>query len=101
MYFILFLLLLSFFIFLVGIIGIIFIKTHLIIILISLELMILAVNLLLSIFSIYLNDILGIEFILIALTVAAAEVAVGLGIIVSFYRLKGSISVDLISLLKG
>lgn len=63
--------------------------------------MILSADLIFVIFSVYLNDALGLNAVFLILTVAAAEVAVGLGITVAFYRLKGSINIDLISLLKG
>ncbi len=67
----------------------------------SIELILLAVNINLVSFSIYLGDLTGQVFTLFILTVAAAEAAVGLAIIVIFYKNKGSINVEEISSLKG
>jgi len=76
-------------------------RHNLIIIIMSIELILLAVNLLLIFFSVYLDDILGQIFSLYVLTVAAAESAIGLAILVAYYRLRGNISVEIISFLKG
>jgi NADH-quinone oxidoreductase subunit K len=67
----------------------------------SIEIMLLAVNLNFIFFSIYLDDLIGQLFSLYILTVAAAESAIGLAILVVYYRLRGIISIDNISLLKG
>ncbi len=67
----------------------------------SIEIMLLAINLNFIFFSIYLDDIIGQIFSLYILTVAAAESAIGLAILVVYYRLRGVISIDNISLLKG
>ena len=67
----------------------------------SIELMLLAVNINLVSFSIYLQDLAGQVFAMFILTVAAAEAAVGLAIIVAYYKNKGSIRVEHISSLKG
>ena len=67
----------------------------------SIEIMLLAINLNFIFFSIYLDDIMGQIFSLYILTVAAAESAIGLAILVVYYRLRGVISIDNISLLKG
>ena len=69
--------------------------------LISIELMLLAVNLNLLVFSVYLDDIIGQLFALFVLTVAAAESAIGLALLVVYYRVRGTIAVEFISLLKG
>lgn len=67
----------------------------------SIEIMLLAINLNFIFFSLYLDDMLGQLFALYILTVAAAESAIGLAILVVYYRLKGIIAVDNISALKG
>jgi NADH-quinone oxidoreductase subunit K len=67
----------------------------------SIELMLLAVNILFIFLSIYLDDIIGQIFSLYILTIAAAESSIGLALIVIYYRLRGTISVDYISSLKG
>ena len=67
----------------------------------SIELMLLAVNINLVSFSIYLGDIVGQIFAMLILTVAAAEAAIGLAIIVSYYRNKGSVRVEEINEMKG
>ena len=88
-------------IFVIGIFGVFLNKKNIIIILMSIELMLLSVNINLVAFSSFMNDITGQMFSLLVLTVAAAEAAIGLAILVIFYRNKGSISVDDINLLKG
>ena len=88
-------------IFAVGIIGIFLNRKNVIIILMSIELMLLAVNINLVSFSIYLQDLVGQVFTMFILTVAAAEAAVGLAIIVIYYKNKRSIRVEQISSLKG
>jgi len=76
-------------------------RKHVIIILISLELILLSTNINFVIFSVFLDDILGQIYALLVLTVAAAESALGLAILIVYYRLRGGISIDLISLLKS
>ena len=88
-------------IFTIGIIGIFLNRKNVIIILMSIELMLLAVNINLVSFSIYLQDLVGQVFTMFILTVAAAEAAVGLAIIVIYYKNRGSINVEQISSLKG
>ena len=88
-------------IFLIGIAGIFLNRKNVKIILMSIELILLAVNINLVAFSIYSNDIVGQIFTFFILTVAAAETAIGLAIIVSYYRSKGSIFVEEINELKG
>ena len=92
---------LSSIIFTIGIVGIFLIRKNVIIILMSIELILLAVNINLVSFSIYLQDLVGQVFTMFILTVAAAEAAVGLAIIVVYYKSKGSINVEQISSLKG
>ena len=88
-------------IFSIGVIGIFLNRKNVIIILMSIELILLAVNINLVSFSIYLQDLTGQVFSMFILTVAAAEAAVGLAIIVIYYKNKGSIHVENISSLKG
>ena len=88
-------------IFTIGIIGIFLNRKNVIIILMSIELILLAVNINLVSFSIYLQNLVGQVFAMFILTVAAAEAAVGLAIIVIYYKNKGSINVEQISSLRG
>ena len=88
-------------IFTVGIIGIFLNRKNVIIILMSIELILLAVNITLVSFSIYLQNLVGQVFAMFILTVAAAESAVGLAIIVIYYKNRGAINVEHISSLKG
>jgi NADH-quinone oxidoreductase subunit K len=69
--------------------------------LMSIELMLLAVNFNFLFFSVYLDDLLGQLFALLILTVAAAESALGLALLVVYYRIRGTIAVEFINLLKG
>jgi NADH-quinone oxidoreductase subunit K len=70
-------------------------------ILISIELLLLAINMNFIIFSVYLDDVLGQMFALFILTVAAAESAIGLAILVVYYRIRGIISLDTLNFIKG
>lgn len=92
---------LSAIIFVIGICGIFLNRKNLILILISIELMLLAVNINMVAFSAFLQDLLGQIVTLFILTIAAAEAAIGLAIIVVFYRNKNSIAVDEVSELNG
>tara|TARA_B110000438_G_scaffold248984_1_gene252008 strand:+ start:42 stop:353 length:312 start_codon:yes stop_codon:yes gene_type:complete len=85
----------------IGIVGIFLNRKNVIIILMCIELILLAVNINLVSFSIYLQNLTGQIFTMFILTVAAAEAAVGLAIIIMYYKNKGSIDVDQISSLKG
>jgi|TARA_X000000368_G_C23000858_1_gene698889 NADH:ubiquinone oxidoreductase subunit 11 or 4L (chain K) len=88
-------------IFTIGIIGIFLNRKNLIVILMCIELLLLAVNINLVSFSVFLNDLNGQIFTLFILTVAAAEAAIGLAIIVTYYRNSNSILVEDIDRLKG
>ena len=88
-------------IFSIGVLGIFLNRKNVLIILMSIELILLAVNINLVSFSIYLQDIVGQVFVIFILTVAAAEAAIGLAIIVAYYKNKGSINVETINTLKG
>ncbi len=87
--------------FTLGMAGIFLNRKNVIVILMSVELMLLAVNLNMVAFSTFLNDIAGQVFALFILTVAAAEAAIGLAILVVFYRNRGSIAVEDVNVMKG
>jgi NADH-quinone oxidoreductase subunit K len=87
--------------YILGLSGIFLNRKNIIVVLMSIELMLLSINLAFIIFSSYLGDRLGSIFALFILTVAAAESAIGLAILVVFYRVKGTISVNHIRLMKG
>jgi NADH-quinone oxidoreductase subunit K len=87
--------------FTLGIFGIFLNRKNVIVILMSVELMLLAVNLNLIAFSAYSHDLTGQIFAMFVLTVAAAEAAIGLAIVVIYFRNKGSIAVDDINAMKG
>ena len=88
-------------VFFLGVVGIFLNRKNVIVILMSIELILLAVNINLVSFSIYLSDITGQIFTMLILTVAAAEAAIGLAILVVFFRNKGSIKVEDTQHLKG
>jgi NADH-quinone oxidoreductase subunit K len=94
-------LILSLTLFIIGSLGMFLIRKHLIIILISLELLLLATMLNFAISSVILDDLMGQIYALLILTVAAAESSLGLAILIIYYRLRGGISIDLVSLLKS
>ena len=87
--------------FTLGIFGIFLNRKNVIIILMSVELMLLAVNINFIAFSAHLNDLVGQIFALFVLTVAAAEAAIGLAILVVYFRNRGSIAVEDINVMKG
>ena len=87
--------------FTVGMLGIFLNRKNIIIILMSVELILLAVNLNFVAFSAYLGNLLGQIFALFVLTVAAAEAAIGLAILVVYYRNRGTIAVEDVNLMKG
>ena len=91
----------SMILFLCGIWGIFLNRKNIIIMLMSIELMLLAVNLNFLLFSVYLDDLIGQLFALLVLTVAAAESAIGLALLVVYYRVRGTIAVEFINLIKG
>tara|TARA_B100001057_G_C22202789_1_gene701438 strand:- start:138 stop:449 length:312 start_codon:yes stop_codon:yes gene_type:complete len=88
-------------IFTIGVVGIFLNRKNIIVILMSIELILLSVNINLVSFSIFINDLSGQIFTLFILTVAAAEAAIGLAIIVAYYRNSGTIRVEEIGKLKG
>jgi NADH-quinone oxidoreductase subunit K len=87
--------------FTLGIFGIFVNRKNVIIILMSIELMLLAINLNFVAFSAYLGDLAGQVFAMFVLTVAAAEAAIGLAILVVYFRNRGSIEVEDINLMRG
>jgi NADH-quinone oxidoreductase subunit K len=87
--------------FTLGIFGIFLNRKNVIIILMSIELMLLAINLNFVAFSAYLGDLAGQVFAMFVLTVAAAEAAIGLAILVVYFRNRGSIAVEDINLMRG
>jgi len=84
-----------------GVFGIFLNRKNVIIIMMSIELILLAVNLNMVAFSAFLGDLVGQVFALVVLTVAAAEAAIGLAILVVYFRNRGSIAVEDIHLMKG
>ena len=87
--------------FVIGIFGIFLNRKNVIIILMSIELMLLAVNINMVAFSVFLNDLVGQVFTLFILPVAAAEAAIGLAILVVFFRNRGTIDVEDVNMMKG
>jgi NADH-quinone oxidoreductase subunit K len=87
--------------FTIGTLGIFLNRKNVIVILMSIELILLAVNVNLVAFSAFLNDMVGQVFALLVLTVAAAEAAIGLAVLVVYFRNRGSIAVQDINLMKG
>ena len=87
--------------FTLGIFGIFLNRKNVIVILMSVELMLLAVNINLVAFSVVLGDLVGQVFAMFVLTVAAAEAAIGLAILVVYFRNRGTIEVEDINLMKG
>jgi NADH-quinone oxidoreductase subunit K len=91
----------SFIIFFTGLFGIFLNRKNIILILMSVELMLLSINFVLLIASNFLDDCLGQLFSIFILTVAASESSIGLAILVVYFRLKGTIAIEQISLIKG
>jgi len=88
-------------IFIIGIIGIIISRKNVVIVLMSIEVMLVGVNLMYILYGVYLDDIMGQIMSIYILTIAAAEAAIGLAILVLYYRIRGVIEVNLIQSLKG
>ena len=87
--------------FVLGVFGIFLNRKNVIVILMAIELILLAVNINLVAFSAFLGDMVGQVFAMFVLTVAAAEAAVGLAILVTFFRNRGDIAVDQANMMKG
>jgi len=90
----------NFIIFLIGCLGIILNRRSILIILMCVELVLLSLNLNFIIFSVYLDDLYGQLFSFFILTVAAGESAIGLAIIIVYYRIRGNILINKVPLLK-
>lgn len=88
-------------IFFFGFCGILYARQNIIVMLICIEVLLLSVNLNFIFFSAYLDDLVGQVFSLFILTVAASESAIGLAILISYYRVRGNMRLDSISILKG
>jgi len=88
-------------VFTIGVLGIFLNRKNVIIILMSIELILLSVNINFVAFSAYLGNLTGQIFALFVLTVAAAEAAIGLAILVVYFRNRGSIAVETVNLMKG
>lgn len=89
------------FLFATGVFGIFINRKNVIVILMSIELMLLSININLVAFSSFMNDLVGQVFSIFILTVAAAEAAIGLAIVVVYFRNRGSIAVEDINMMKG
>ena len=87
--------------FTLGMLGIFLNRKNIIVILMSVEIILLAVNINLVAFSTHMGDLVGQVFALLVLTVAAAEAAIGLAILVVFFRNRGSIAVEDVNMMKG
>ena len=87
--------------FVLGVLGIFLNRKNVIVILMAIELILLSVNLNFVAFSAFLNDLVGQVFAMFVLTVAAAEAAIGLAILVTFFRDRGSIAVDDVNRMRG
>ena len=87
--------------FTIGVFGIFVNRKNVIVILMSIELILLSVNINMVAFSTHMNDIVGQVFALLILTVAAAEAAIGLAILVVFFRNRGSIAVEDVNMMRG
>jgi NADH-quinone oxidoreductase subunit K len=86
--------------FLIGVLGILLNRKNIILMIMSIEIILLAVNYNFILFSVYLNDLWGQIFSLFILTVAAGESAIGLAILVAYYRVRGTIAVKSMSIMK-
>jgi len=91
----------GFYLFLIGVYGIFTNRKNIIILLMAIEIMLLAINYNFLVASIYLDDLNGQIFALLVLTVAAAESAIGLALLMIYFRARGSIAIDFIRLIKG
>jgi len=84
----------NFFLFFIGLFGIVFNRRNILVILMCIELVLLSLNLNFILFSIYLDDLYGQLFSFFILTIAAAESAIGLAIIIIYYRIRGNININ-------
>ena len=91
----------TFGIFFIGLFGVFINRKNLLTIIICIELILLSINLNLLFCAFYLDDVLGEIFVIMVLTVAAAESSIGLAILIVYYRLRGTIAIEFINCLKG
>jgi|TARA_B100000242_G_C42820374_1_gene381255 NADH:ubiquinone oxidoreductase subunit K len=89
------------FIFLIGLLGIFINRKNILLVIVCVELVLLSINFIFLISSFYLDDIFGQIFAIFILTVAAAESSIGLAILITYYRVKGTIAIESLHLLKG
>jgi NADH-quinone oxidoreductase subunit K len=87
--------------FIIGLVGFLANRKNILLLLLALEIMLLAVNINFVVFSVFLDDLLGQVFTLIVLTVAAAESALGLAILIVYYRVRGGIALDTVQTLRS
>lgn len=87
--------------FILGVLGIVLNRSNLIIMLMSIELMLLGISVLFLINSVAIDNLIGQIFTIMILTIAAAESAIGLAILVAYYRIRGTIAVRSLNLLRG
>ena len=90
-----------FFLFVIGLLGIILNRYNILLVLMSIELMLLSVNLAFMVSATFLDDLFGLLFALFILTVAAAESSIGLALLIVYFRVRGSVSMNSLQLLKG
>lgn len=91
----------GFVLFILGVLGIVLNRSNLIIMLMSIELMLLAISYTMTLFSVIIDNLIGQIFTIMVLTVAAAESAIGLAILVAYFRIRGTIAVKSLNLLRG
>jgi NADH-quinone oxidoreductase subunit K len=87
--------------FTIGLVGFLANRKNILLLLLALEIMLLAVNINFVVFSVFLDDLLGQVFTLIVLTVAAAESALGLAILIVYYRVRGGLALDTVQTLRS
>jgi len=87
--------------FIIGLVGFLVNRKNILLLLLALEIMLLSVNINFVVFSVFLDDLLGQIFTLIVLTVAAAESALGLAILIVYYRVRGGIALDTVQTLRS
>ena len=87
--------------FTIGVLGLVLNRKNILIVLMSVELILLSINLNFVVFSVYLDDLFGQMFALFVLSIAAAESAIGLAILVSYYRVRGTVAVEKIQTMRG
>jgi len=87
--------------FTIGVIGLVLNRKNILIVLMSVELILLSINMNFIVFSVYLDDLFGQMFALFVLSIAAAESAIGLAILVAYYKVRGTVAVERIQTMRG